>query len=533
MLAVPKHQPHSPPPARPLGTGLREFAVRAFAIDYRSLALFRVTLAAMLLYDVLGRAMNLRAHYTDWGTLPRAVLVEKHMSDWQWSIHLMSGTWQVQGLLFLVAAIAAVSLLVGYRTRFAAITSWVLLTSLHNRNPMVLQGGDFLLRMEIFWAMFLPLGMALSVDSARRSPRETLRAAFSWATAALLLQPVLMHVFSALLKTGPQWRVDGSAIGIALLIEQFTTPFGVWARQFTGVWKVMTPMVVWFEGLGSLLLFSPVFFAPIRLLGIALLCGMHLGFMLCLNVGHFPFVSWISLLPFVPAEAWDWLGARPATTKARLALARAVETASWLLRRLPPAAPAAPTGRIANMLACGALCLVIGWNLGTIPTFPFALLKPFEKIAQYARLDQRWDMFSPFPLTEDGWYVIPGKLRDGSEVDLFRNGATEVTFQKPALVSALYPEERWRKYMMRLWEKASSDHRLYFGRYLCREWNLNRPPEKLLMSFRLFFILERITPNLKKDPPQKTLLWDHQCFGPNEVLPPLSVTTRAPEQKGD
>lgn len=38
-------------------------------------------------------------------------------------------------------------------------------------------------------------------------------------------------------------------------------------------------------------------------------------------------------------------------------------------------------------------------------------------------LNQKWDMFAPRPVVEDGWYVIDGTLRNGRHVDLFRNGA--------------------------------------------------------------------------------------------------------------
>jgi len=32
------------------------------------------------------------------------------------------------------------------------------------------------------------------------------------------------------------------------------------------------------------------------------------------------------------------------------------------------------------------------------------------------RVDQRWDMFAPYPSKEDGWFVIPASLSDGSEL---------------------------------------------------------------------------------------------------------------------
>ena len=59
-------------------------------------------------------------------------------------------------LLFLVAAAGAGALLLSYRTRLATLLSWVLLVSVQNRNPLLGQGGDDLLRMLLFWGLFLP-----------------------------------------------------------------------------------------------------------------------------------------------------------------------------------------------------------------------------------------------------------------------------------------------------------------------------------------------------------------------------------------
>ena len=45
-----------------------------FGIDTRSLAVFRIGLALTILLDLVLRAQDLGAHYTDAGVLPRALL---------------------------------------------------------------------------------------------------------------------------------------------------------------------------------------------------------------------------------------------------------------------------------------------------------------------------------------------------------------------------------------------------------------------------------------------------------------------------
>jgi hypothetical protein len=83
----------------------------------------------------------------------------------------MNGMPFFQALLFGVAALAALGLLVGYRTRLMTIVVWVLLLSLHMRNPLVNGAESPMLRMLLFWGMLLPLGAYWSVDRAKR-PRS-------------------------------------------------------------------------------------------------------------------------------------------------------------------------------------------------------------------------------------------------------------------------------------------------------------------------------------------------------------------------
>ncbi len=70
-------------------------------IDTRSLAVLRIALAALVLIDLLQRAVDLQAHYTDFGVLPtwatKFILSYKPL---HWSLHLLtpklywlSGSW--------------------------------------------------------------------------------------------------------------------------------------------------------------------------------------------------------------------------------------------------------------------------------------------------------------------------------------------------------------------------------------------------------------------------------------------------------
>src|SRR5262245_31622493 len=121
---------------RPLVSKLEEL----FGTDLRSLALFRMGLAVIVIGDLINRSFDLRAFYTDFGVLPRKDLIESASNFWHVSLHLMSGSVWVEAILFLVAGVLALALFFGYRTRLVVPALWFLTISLHSRNLMINQG---------------------------------------------------------------------------------------------------------------------------------------------------------------------------------------------------------------------------------------------------------------------------------------------------------------------------------------------------------------------------------------------------------
>jgi hypothetical protein len=260
-----------------------------FGVDLRTLGLFRVGLAVMILTDLMLRARDLRAHCTDFGVMPRDVLAQaRHPAAW--SLHTASGGLWFQVMMFTVAALFALMLLVGWRTKLASIASFLLLVSVQNRNPQILSGEDNLIIALAFWAMFLPLGARFSVYAAHHDGRvkPAPNAFFSIATAGLLVQGMSMYLFSAFLKSGAQWIPDGTAVYHALQLDYFATPFALWFRQFDGLMTALTYYVWTVELIGPFLIFCPLFHKPLRLLFLFVFITMHTGFWLCLEIGLFP-----------------------------------------------------------------------------------------------------------------------------------------------------------------------------------------------------------------------------------------------------
>jgi predicted DCC family thiol-disulfide oxidoreductase YuxK len=594
------------------GSGLLSYLKEIGTLDIRSLALFRVALGLIILVDLLIRASDMNMFYTDLGTLPRSAVIDHFSHPVLISIHFMGGTLFSQALLFVIAAVFGLAFLVGYRTRIAAFLSWFMLISLQARNPIILQGGDVLLRMLLFWSIFLPLGDYFSIDAALNTEeRPRSMQVVSVATFALLIQAAMLYTFAALAKTGKEWRHDGTALYYALNIEQMRTWIGALLLRLPGgLLKFLTFSVLLFEGFGPLLLVFSV--RTLRAIFVGLFVLMPIGFGLALKLGPFPFACITTVLAFVPSSFWDrlaagktegelftvyydgdcsfckrgvyllrtflvlpslqfvpaqndpkhlqemkakrsWIVESPsghfygwqaftiliqhspvfsplgkllswrgfsATGEALYRfLERRRDFLSRLTRRLQFRPMPARLGRWGQILAGVLLVYIVWWNLGNLgenySLFRGVSVPPrLRTLGLLIRVDQAWDMFSPWPQKDDGWYVIEGNLRDGRPVDLWNRKIGPVNWDKPANIAAMYPNERWRKYFMNLYIISNSDYRLYYGRYLCRQWN--DQPDRLyqdqLLTFDIYFMMKtNRDPGL---PPvmSKQLLWSHHCF---------------------
>ena len=290
---------------------------RAYSLDLRSLALFRVALGSIIFGDLIVRAGDLTAFYTDFGVLPRAALLDKFSPAQRFSIHLMSGSLAFQVVLFLIAGFFALMLLFGIRTRLAAFASWFMLVSVQTRNPEILQGGDVYLRMLAFIAIFLPLGALYSVDAAldTRSPADKKLSSFRYFSTpalALLAQVSLVYAFAAILKTAPEWRTQHTAVYYALNIQQMGTPLGHLLLRMPRLLPVLTLGTLLLEAVLPLLILSPIFAGPLRLLAAFLICTLHIGIGLSIRLGHFPYIACTAAVALVPTWFWErkWIRRR-------------------------------------------------------------------------------------------------------------------------------------------------------------------------------------------------------------------------------
>jgi len=218
-------------------------------------------------------------------------------------------------------------------------------------------------------------------------------------------------------------------------------------------------LVLLFQTIGPFLLFSPFFTSSIRTVTAFIFMLMHVGFGTFLYLNFFPAISIVAMILFLPTAFWDrWLPERAAGP-------RPVQTAAPLF---------------ANIIAACCLVFILGW-LSAPPKVKKS--EPFRSLASFLFIKQRWQMFGPNPPRSDGWLVVPGMLRDGSIIDLYRDGSPP-KWEKPR------PEKMaknvcWRKYLINLVIFASMDVAENYARYSCASWNAGHKDAQALESVEI------------------------------------------------
>ncbi len=484
---------------------------RRFEIDLRALAAFRIALGLLIILDLLNRTRHLREFHTDEGVLPLRALFSDY-SD-VYSVHAISGEPWVQALLFAIAGGFALALILGYRTRLATVVSWFLLVSLHIRMPMVLNSGDILLRLLLFWGIFLPLGERWAIDARRIDlPRSTLS---SEATMAVLLQVFLMYFTNAIHKYGSDKWMSGEAVGFIFQADHLTILLGnVLADQFlllklfTYAWLVCifaSPLLILLTGY------------PRALLATAL-AGMHLGMVVTLRIDLFPLIAVSGLLLFYPPAVWDRVTALGAYLGLDTPLRARLE---WLQRTAPrfpsPSAslshPSLSTvtagGRDAffSVLPAMFLLLVLFANAEAVDYTEVP--DPAEQVIDTTMIDQSWRMFAPNPTSNAKWFVVPGELEDGSEVDVMHGG--EVDWDRPPSVDETYKSARWRKYLSNMRYVDNEKHRSYTANYLCDRWNEEHETD--VESLTIYGMTDRSGPYDDEPDVARFTLIEYDCSG--------------------
>jgi hypothetical protein len=457
-----------------------------FAIDARSLAAFRIAAGAILLVDVSIRAVDFTAHYTEAGVLPLATLDEwLGPSSWRWSLYkLVPANWWPATLLGLTAVCGGL-LILGMATRVATVAAWILVVSLHNRMPLVINAGDTLLHSLLFWGMFLPLGTKWSLDAARRSPSGMVRsdaifAVCSPASAAILVQIAVLYLASGIYKLGNADWHSGLSLYYVMSYDAYARPAAAWMLDHGDLLRLLTWATVVLEIGGPIAAFCPWFTGPVRLVVIGSFIAFHAGIEATMTVGLFSWVSMAGWLLFLPPCFWAMFGTWLSKSRVGPETDGGMEAGrnegtngiGGSSSRVPPFLHSSIPRFLRPCTAIVVLALlafILYWNASGFRSRDTARRPEWcRPVAEITGLRQEWRMFTR-PPKHDGWPRVAAVLTNGSEWDLLSD-VPGFDWRRRELPSSIAPNHRWRKYYANLITPRSEKLRGPFCRFLARRF---------------------------------------------------------------
>lgn len=459
-------------------------------LDARHMALFRVLLALVVLWDLGDRLRDFHAFYTDAGLFDRGTpLVHVAFSLGR----VMGEPWQA-GLVFSLGALGALGLLLGLLTRWSTILTLVALLGIHHRNPFVLDGGDVTLRVLLFWAMFVDLGAVWSLDARWRGARPTIAAL---PVRLLQLQVIFLHFATGLHKSGAPWR-DGTAVYRALQDTPFTRDTAALLLAWPTVCAALTWATLVIEIGAPLWMYSPWQHNRVRAIGVIVSHALHLGIFVTMRVGIFSLI-----MPVAFFACWR---------------------AAWIFPA-PDSAPA-PDTHTRPLRSARLLWLAVPIFVAiTLRAFSLPLPSLVHRALVISGLDQRWKMFAPAPPTIAGHWRFPGQRTDGVTLDV-----AEIVL--PALINERpWRFTRWAKYQAQM--RAGDDRkRMFLGSYLCRRYRAMAAPP-MLVDFTMEYEWRPIMggPNEPRSEATTTRVFYQPCLRPAD--PPQPTQHTEEQQQSD
>lgn len=446
---------------------------RVVGLDLRSLGLLRIGLGLVLLLDWLSRGLHFRAHYTAQGVLPlTGFLNQPDLGARAWSVFYLSDQpWYVGGL-FVLGLVSALALTLGYRTSWSGWLSWVLLLSLHHRNPMVLHKGDTYLLLLLFWGNFLPWGRAFSLDGAGN--QDLRKPHLSVGGVAYLTQVCVIYWFTAVLRDHPAWQVTGNALYLALNLESLAKEPAYSLLGLGPAWLAFfTFSALWLELLGPFLLLLP--WAWSRMLAVLIIMSFHLGILSTLDLGNFAWICLAGPLGLLPAAFWGWPPGRALDTSLSRAAHRLDQLQPAALREWKLPSPGQRWSGLPQLLVGLALVATCGYLW--VDFRGYGTRGPVMSLIRAGGLNQRWSMFSPYPPIYWGWQSARARLKSGRVLDLI----TEQPYPEGDYRGERsWADQRWAQYRTMLLVNRFGDHARKYLTYLAHRWDAAHPDDPVV-----------------------------------------------------
>jgi hypothetical protein len=206
-----------------------------------------------------------------------------------WSLFFLRADGHAATLAYAIVIsgiITAFLMMIGWQSRLATCITWLVWVSLWNRNPLLLDGDDAVLKVMCFYLMLSPCGNCWSVDAYSCSKPQTVTI---WPLRLVQFQIALIYFVSGWVKFhSPEW-LDGTIMQYVLIHPQYSRWNGwvmIYKPMMTGLLAGLAWFIRWWELLFPLLLLN----TNTRKLSILIGILFHVSLLLTMNLRWFAII---------------------------------------------------------------------------------------------------------------------------------------------------------------------------------------------------------------------------------------------------
>jgi hypothetical protein len=273
-------------------------------IDARQFAALRIAFGGLSAIYLLGLLPYVEMQFSGSGWLGNIQQIAEQNGG-SWSLLFIRASTNATKLAYAVVIVGIASaflLMIGWHSRLVACMTWLVWVSVWNRNPLLLDGDDAVLKVMCFYLMLSPCGNCWSVDACLNKSSEQPQHVAVWPLRLIQFQVALIYFVSGWVKFHSQEWQDGTVMQYVLIHPHYSRWDG-WAiiddKSITGLLAGLAGFVRWWELLFPLLLIN----AYTRKLSIVIGILFHAGLLLTMNLRWFAVIM-LSLYPALLSDSY-------------------------------------------------------------------------------------------------------------------------------------------------------------------------------------------------------------------------------------
>lgn len=271
------------------------------------LGVVRIAFGFLMVAWTLSLLPNLTRLFGEGSVMPRPP-----NAGYEWGLFDLSSGAGLRITVWASLLVASIALMVGWRSRLAALLVFVGVMTFERGNPFTFNSGDALIRLEALFLVLAPCGAAYSLDRRRAvGSFWSAQVRAPWVIRLMQVQVTVIYVFAVLDKLQGHTWTEGTAVSYALQmtdIGNFSIPHAITSNAL--LMNVATWVTLSLELAIGVLVWKPRARAKVLAAGVAL----HAALVLTFGIAFFSFAIFVLYLAFLPPErVRAWIANRYAT----------------------------------------------------------------------------------------------------------------------------------------------------------------------------------------------------------------------------